>query len=373
MAKSIYSKRLAALRQRLKETSTGDCDTAWIIHPENRRYLSGFKAGDTQFTESSGSLLINNARSLLVTDSRYVLEAEKEAADFEVQILKKGLADDLPGLIQGMGVKKLGFEENYLTWGLYESFSEKLKGFSPGIDLVPLNGLVEDMREVKDKEEIKAIGDAANLISEILNEIIAKLKPGMTEKEVAWEIEILARHGGAESLSFPPIVASGPNSALPHAVPTDRKLVRNEPVIIDAGVRLNSYCSDITRTVFLGEPGADFRNIYRTVRQAQVSALKEVRPLVDSTHLDRVAREIISAAGFGENFGHGLGHGVGLAVHERPKVGPRDPVKLQKGSVFTVEPGIYIPDKGGVRLEEMVLIEDEGPRILTKNDHIYDL
>ncbi|HIJ58307.1 MAG TPA: M24 family metallopeptidase [Deltaproteobacteria bacterium] len=373
MEKSIYSKRLAALRQRLKETSPEDCDTAWIIHPENRRYLSGFKAGDTQFTESSGSLLINNARSLLVTDSRYVLEAEREAVDFEVQILKKGLADDLPGLIQGMGVTNLGFEENYLTWGLYESFSEKLNCLSPEINLVPLNGLVENMREVKGEEEIEAIEDAAALISEILNEIIAKLKPGMTEKEVAWEIEILARHGGAETLSFPPIVASGPNSALPHVVPTDRKLERKEPVIIDAGVRLNGYCSDITRTVFLGEPEADFRNIYRTVRQAQVSALKEVRPLMDSTHLDTVARKIINGAGFGENFGHGLGHGVGLAVHERPKVGPRDPVKLQKGTVFTVEPGIYIPGKGGVRLEEMVLIEDEGPRILTKNAHIYDL
>ena len=373
MKKSLYSKRLAALRQRLEENSTGDCDAAWVIHPDNRRYLSGFKAGDTQFTESSGSLLINNARSLLVTDSRYVLEAEKEAIDFEVQILKKGLVDDLPGLIQGMGVKKLGFEENYLTWGLYERFTEKLKGLSSEINLVPLSGLVENMREVKDEDEIEAIEDAADLISEILNEIIAKLKPGMTEKEVAWEIEILARQGGAESLAFPPIVASGPNSALPHAVPTDRKLVKNEPVIIDAGVRLNGYCSDITRTVFLGEPGAKFRNIYKTVRQAQVSALKEVQPLTDSTHLDRAAREVINEAGFGDNFGHGLGHGVGLAVHERPKVGPRDPVKLQKGTVFTVEPGIYIPGKGGVRLEEMVLIEDGGPRILTKNSDLYDL
>jgi len=278
----------------------------------------------------------------------------------------------LPGLIQGMGTKTLGFEEGYLTWGLHKRFIEKLKGLSSGIDLVPLNGLIEEMREVKDNDEIKAIEDAADLISEILNEIIAKLKPGMTEKEVAWEIEALARHGGAEDLSFPSIVASGPNSALPHAVPTDRKLGRKEPVIIDAGVRLNSYCSDMTRTVFLGEPGADFRDIYRTVRHAQVAALKAARPLVDSTHLDTVAREVISKAGFGENFGHGLGHGVGLAVHERPKVGPRDPVKLKKGTVFTVEPGIYIPGKGGVRLEEMVLIQDGGPRILTKNNHFYD-
>ena len=372
MEKSVYSKRLATLRQRLKETSMGNCDTVWIIRPENRRYLSGFKAEDTQFTESSGSLLINNARSLLITDSRYALEAEKEAIDFEVQVLKQGLVEDLPGLIQGMGTRKLGFEENYLTCGLHRRFNEKLKTLSPRVDFLPLNGLVEEMREVKDEEEIKAIEDAADLISEILNEIISSLKPGMTEKEVAFRIEALARDGGAEALSFPSIVASGPNSALPHAVPTDRELGRKEPIIIDAGVRLNGYCSDITRTLFLGEPGADFRAIYRTVRHAQVSALKEVRPSMDSTHLDGVAREVISAAGFGEYFGHGLGHGVGIAVHESPKVGPKNPVKLKKGAVFTVEPGIYIPGKGGVRLEEMVLIEDGGHRILTKSNHLYD-
>jgi Xaa-Pro aminopeptidase len=159
---------------------------------------------------------------------------------------------------------------------------------------------------------------------------------------------------------------------LPHAVPTDRKLRSKEPILIDIGVRLDGYCSDITRTVFLGGVEKDFRKIYRTVREAQLAAIGEIRPGVESTHPDAVARQIISEAGFGECFGHGLGHGVGLATHERPRLGPQKPVRLKKGMVVTVEPGIYVPGKGGVRLEEMVVIEDDGSRILTKNCNFYD-
>ena len=177
---------------------------------------------------------------------------------------------------------------------------------------------------------------------------------------------------GAEDVAFPPIVASGPNSALPHAVPTDRKLKRNEPVLIDTGVKLNGYCSDMTRTVFLGEASDDFREIYRTVRKAQLVALNEIRPGIESTHPDSMARQIIKDAGFGDKFGHALGHGVGLATHEVPRLGPEKPVTLEKGMVVTVEPGIYIPGTGGVRLEEMVVIEKNGPRILTRDPHFYE-
>lgn len=167
-------------------------------------------------------------------------------------------------------------------------------------------------------------------------------------------------------------MASGPNSALPHAMPTKRKLRNGEPVILDLGVRLDGYCSDMTRTIFLGKPHADFRKIYKIVRQAQLAALEEIRPGVNSNHPDSIARKVISDAGFGEYFGHGLGHGVGLATHEEPRLGPLKPVKLKKGMVVTVEPGIYIPGKGGIRLEEMVAIEADGPRILTKNSYFYD-
>jgi Xaa-Pro aminopeptidase len=372
MKKNIYLNRLTALRRRMTSAAPTPPDAAWIIQPENRRYLSGFKAEDTHFPESSGSLLISDSRSLLITDSRYTLEADQEAVDFEVKTLKLDLADGMPAWVQDMGARTLGFEQDYVTWGLHRKLHKRLRAISPGVDMVPLNGLVEEMREVKEPEEIRALEAAADLISDVLNEIVRRLRPGMTEKEAAWEIEGLARETGAEGLSFPPIVASGPNSALPHAVPTDRRLQTGEPVILDLGARLNGYCSDMTRTIFLGEPAPEFRTIYRTVRRAQLAALKEVHPLVESTHLDAQARNLIREAGFGDYFGHGLGHGVGLAVHERPRVGPRNPVKLQKGTVFTIEPGIYVPGKGGVRLEEMVLIEDAGPRILTRNNLFYD-
>ncbi|HDZ90820.1 MAG: aminopeptidase P family protein [Deltaproteobacteria bacterium] len=372
MEKSIYSRRLDLLRDRLQETDGEPCDTVWVIRPENRRYLSGFRAQDLQFTELSGSLLINKTRSLLVTDSRYLVQAEEEAVDFQVQVLKKDLAEELAQLIDGLGTKRLGFEAGYLTWGLHAKLKEQLSALSPAVDLVPLNGLIEEMREIKDGEELSSIRGAADLISGIFRELIPSLRPGMREKEVAWEIEALARDGGAEALSFPSIVASGPNSAMPHAVPTDRRIGPREPVIIDAGVRLEGYCSDMTRTVFLEGPDEEFRKIYKTVRHAQVSALKEVRPMVESTRLDSAARLVIEEAGFGERFGHGLGHGVGLAVHEGPKVGPRNPVNLREGMVFTVEPGIYIPGRGGVRLEEMVLVTDRGPEVLTGNRYLHE-
>jgi len=369
MNKSAFSKRVAALRERLKKLP---CDTAWIIQPENRRYLSGFKAEDNQLTELSGSLLINKTQAVLVTDSRYSLEAEKEVIDFEVHTIKQGLIEGFPEMLKRMGTEKLGFEEDHLTWGLHRQLTEALGALSPPVSLKPLKGLVEEMREIKDNLEVKALEASADVMSEILDTVIRGLKPGLTEREVAWQIEALAREAGAESLAFPTIVASGPNSALPHAVPTDRTLKTKEPIILDVGVRLDTYRSDMTRTVFLGEPEPALKNIYMTVRQAQLAALKEVRPGVDSCHPDAIARQIINDAGFGEYFGHGLGHGVGLATHERPRLAPQKPVKLKKGMVVTVEPGIYIPGKGGVRLEEMVVIEADGPRILTKNNHFYD-
>ena len=225
---------------------------------------------------------------------------------------------------------------------------------------------------IKDAFEINALQTAANIISEIIDHVILNLKPGMTEKQVAWQVENLAREAGADGLSFPVIVASGPNSALPHAVPTQRAIEPGEPVLLDAGVRLNGYCSDMTRTVFLGEPDPYFKKIYQTVRQAQLAALQEIRSGVTSTDVDTAARELIGEAGFGQYFGHGLGHGVGLAIHERPSLGPRKPVVLKTGNVFTVEPGIYIPGKGGVRLEEMIVLEESGARVLTLNNHFYD-
>jgi Xaa-Pro aminopeptidase len=369
MKRSAFRERVRALREKLADTVP---DTVWITQPENRRYLSRFKATDTQLTESSGSLLITETDALLVTDSRYATEAKKEAVDFEVITYQKGLVESLPGILGRLGTITLGFEEDSVTWGLHRELSKKLKKLSPRIRLTPLKGLVSGMREVKEKDEIKAIATSADLMCQILAEVIGSLEPGRTEKEVAWQIEGLTREGGAEDLAFPPIVASGPNGALPHAVPTERKLRTKEPIILDVGVRVDGYCCDMTRTIFLGTPGAKFRKIYRTVREAQLCALRDVRPGTETTLPDSTARQVIGDAGFGEYFGHALGHGVGLATHEGPRLGPQKPVELKRGMVVTIEPGIYIPGKGGVRLEEMVAVEKNGPRILTSDGHFYD-
>lgn len=369
MNRSRFRERVAALRQRLTEMPQ---DAVWIVQPENRNYLSGFQAEDAQFTESSGSLLISGTQSILITDSRYTTEAQAESVDFLVKTLQGGFEDGFSKVVREMASRTLGFEEDYVTVGLHRRITDKLQEKSPPIRLEPLSGFVEEMRLVKDPDEVWAMEVSAELISNVLEEVIRGMRPGMTEKEVAWEIQGLAREGGAEGLAFPSIVASGPNGALPHAVPTDRRLKQGEPVILDVGVRVDGYCSDMTRTVFLGEPDPEFRKIYGIVRAAQQKAIGEIRPGVMSDQPDAVAREVIEKAGFGDYFGHALGHGVGLATHEAPRLSPVKPTELKKGMVVTVEPGIYLPGKGGVRLEEMVLLEPQGIRILTTNRHFYD-
>jgi Xaa-Pro aminopeptidase len=369
METPVFKDRISRLRERMR---TEGVDGIWIIQPENRRYVSGFQATDLQLIESSGSLLINARRTLILTDSRYTEEASREAAGFEVKTIQNGIVEGLPGILPDLKIRRLGFEKDYITWGLYQELEKKLRGFSSPVDLVPLDGIVEEMREVKDEAEIAALQASAALISAVMGHVIDSLEPGLSERAIAWKVEELAREGGAEDLAFPSIVASGPNSALPHAVPTERRLAEGEPVTLDLGVKLNGYCSDMTRTVFLGDPDPSFKTIYRTVREAQTAAIREVRAGLETTFVDGIARDLIKEAGFGEYFGHGLGHGVGLATHEGPRLGPRKPAILREGMVVTVEPGIYVPGKGGVRLEQMVLLTAGGARILTGHSHFYD-
>ncbi len=366
---SPFHPRILGLREKLDRLPL---DTLWVLQPENRRYLSGFKALDGQLTESSGSLLITKDALILVTDSRYTTEAENEAVDFDVITLKKGFAESFPRIVSKLGTRVLGFDENHLTWGVHRDLARKFRKLSPPVRLAPVKGLVEGMREIKDQDEIHSMTAAADLMSEILTTVIKKLRPGKTEKEIAWKIEAMSREGGADGLAFPSIVASGPNSALPHAVPTDRKIRTKEPITFDVGVKIDGYSCDMTRTVFLDGATPKFKKIYKIVREAQLAALKQIRPGVKSTVPDSIARQVIRDAGFGDYFGHSLGHGVGLATHEGPRLGPEKPVELKEGMVVTDEPGIYIPGLGGVRLEEMVLIQKDGPRVLTKDDHFYD-
>jgi Xaa-Pro aminopeptidase len=372
MKSTAYKKRISDLRNRLTSTRRTPFDTAWIIQPENRRYLSGFEADDTQFTESSGSLFITRAHCLLVTDSRYTTEAETEASGFDIYTVEKGLVQDLPRVMGQLENGVMGFEPGYVTWGLHREVSEKLRESAIPVTLEPMDDMVEEMRVIKGREELEAVEASARMISEILDRLIPTLEPGHREADVAWTIRNMAREAGADDLSFPSIVASGPNGALPHAVPTERRLQSGEPIVLDVGVKLKGYCSDMTRTVFLGEPLSEFRKIYKTVREAQLAAIAEIRPGIESTHPDAVARGMIADAGYGAYFGHSLGHGVGLATHEQPRLGPQKPVELKQGMVVTVEPGIYLPGKGGVRLEEMVVVEEDGARLLTTNKDFYE-
>ena len=368
MRKMPYERRINEFRRRL---SRAEIDTAWIVQPENRRYLSGFMAPDAQLTESSGSLLISKDKAFLVTDSRFTTMAENEAEGFDIHTFTTGLVEDLAELLEGLGTRALGFEENHVTWGLHRELEGRFKECSLRIELVALNGIVEDMRKIKDDQELRDLKASADLMVGVLEGVVKEMLPGMTEREVAWRIEGLAHERGADEMAFPSIVASGPNGALPHAVPTDRKLRTGEPIVIDVGAKLHGYCSDMTRTVFLGDPADEFKIIYDTVRRAQLAALTEIEPGKPSTDPDQKARDLIKDAGYGDYFVHGLGHGVGLATHEPPRLGPRNPVELEKGMVVTVEPGIYIPGKGGVRLEQMVVIEEKGPRILTGDSLFY--
>lgn len=365
----LFPERIQAL---WRQAAAAGCDAVWIIRPENRRYLAGFTAEDHQFTELSASLLIGREKHLLITDSRYTLAAQAEAPGFEVVTTTRGLAEELPQILAGHGFSAVGFEAEYLTWGLHDDLNATLGRLNTPTRLVPLKNTVEALRLLKDQQEAEHLAASAAMISAILDEVIRDLAPGRTEKAVAWQVENLAREAGADGLAFPSIVASGPNSALPHAVPGERRLQAGEPITLDVGVRLAGYCSDITRTVFLGEPADRFKKIYRTVREAQRAALEVIRPGLMSDAADRAARDVIAAAGYGACFGHALGHGVGLATHEAPRLSPLKPLELKAGMVVTVEPGIYIAGAGGVRLEETILITPGGVRILTIAGALYE-
>lgn len=347
-------------------------DALLVTQPDNRRYLSGFKASDMNIAESSGALLIPRCgQPILMTDFRYQFEAKVEAIDFEVLIYKRGMLDLLKDVLSERNIKRLAFESHYFlhkTAGKLAEMTEKL-----GAESVPTTGLVERLRLCKSSAEISKIRAAVLLNEQVFKEIFEELEPGMTERQVAIKIETLMREKGADGPSFETIVAAGSNGAKPHAVPGDRLLQGGEPIVVDMGLILDGYCSDMTRTVVLGESDAKTREIFRLVRKAQKAGIKAVRAGVTGAEVDMAARQIIEQAGFGAQFGHGLGHGVGLAVHEGPALSSRYKKKLRAGMVVTVEPGIYLPDWGGVRLENMVVVTEQGCEVLNTDTTFLDL
>ena len=234
--------------------------------------------------------------------------------------------------------------------------------------LKPIEDLVEQLRIKKAETEIETLRDALSLAETAFSQCVEKIKPGMTEKELAWIMEKGMREAGAEGLSFPTIVASGPNSALPHAIPGDRRIRVGEPLLFDWGARLDGYCSDISRTVVIGKPDDTFKKVFQAVLDAQRRAIEAIKAGVSSRVVDSIARDHIEKQGFGGKFGHGLGHGTGLAIHEAPRLSPLKDTVLEPGMVTTVEPGIYLGDWGGVRLENMVVVREDGAEVLNRLD-----
>ena len=350
------TKRLRRLRTSIGER---ELDALLISQPENLRYLSGF-------TGSSGWLLISGQNAILATDFRYVEQAKGESPGFEIVQIKQELHDWLPGLVSDLGWHRLGFEANFISYDGYHKLGEATKIKQINLQLVPTTGIVEQLRSTKAPEELGFITKAVELADAAFQEAKAIIRPGMREKEIAWEIEKILRQEGSEGIAFEIIVASGPNSALPHARPTERMIRSGEPLLIDMGARISGYCSDLSRTLFLGKADRPFREIYDIVFKAQATAIEEVESGMDASQADRLARSIIEQAGHGDEFGHGLGHGVGLAVHEFPRLGLGSSDLLADGMVFTIEPGIYLVGQGGVRIEDMVVLENGKARVLTR-------
>jgi Xaa-Pro aminopeptidase len=330
-----------------------------ISQQDNLRYLSGFTG--------SGWLLISERHAMLAVDFRYTEQAKQESQGFEITQIKQELHKWLPDLVIDLGWRKLGFEANHVSYDAYQKLGEAIRAKQSDIQLFPTTGIVEQLRSIKEAEELVFITRAVELADAALEEAKAIIRPGITEKEAAWEIERNLRQKGSEGVPFEIIVASGPNSALPHARPTEKAICADEPVLIDMGARINGYCSDLTRTLFLGRASEKLQKIYGIVRQAQAAAIDGVRSEMAASQADQLARSVIEEAGYGDAFGHGLGHGVGLAVHEFPRLGLNSSDSLADGMVFTIEPGIYLAGQGGVRIEDMVILENGKARVLTKS------
>ena len=355
--------RLSEIRSRMQEN---DLDALLVLIEENRRYLSGFTGEDHQFDESAGALLITSGNQILATDSRFEIQAANEAPLFEVVIYRNGLAKELKVLAEKLAIKRMGFESNRISVQQHALIYKELEKLPDPMALIPMEGLVEAMRVIKSREEIDKTSKALWMAEDVFRHVVKSLKPGMTEKQVAWQMEAGMRTAGADSLSFPVILAAGPNSALPHAIPTDREIRIGEPILFDWGVRLNGYCSDSSRTVILGPPDDTFLTVFNTVLEAQQKAIAAIKEGASSRSVDAVARDYIHNHGFEGKFGHGLGHGTGLAVHEAPRLSPLKETTLRSGMIVTVEPGIYLPEWGGVRIENQVVVTVDGADVPSK-------
>lgn len=345
-------------RKIAEQLETQQLDAMLLTGEANRFYASGFHSAGTD-----GVAVVTRKKSYYFTDSRYTEAAERAVQGAQLREIGggRGYTALIQEVITEHRIRRMGFEDAYMTVQEYERFRKVLS-----CELVPATNLLTQLRKVKDDEELDAIIGAQRIAEKALEKILEEIRPGVTEKEIAARLQYLMLHYGASDMSFDPIVVSGPNGSLPHGVPSEKTIQQGEFVTMDFGCIYGGYCSDMTRTVAVGYATEEMQEIYRTVLKAQLAGIRAACAGVSGQVVDGAARQVIEAAGYGRYFGHSFGHGVGVEIHESPNASPRSNEPLPVGAVISAEPGIYIPGKMGVRIEDMIVLTEDGCKNLTK-------
>ncbi|MDG5470774.1 Xaa-Pro peptidase family protein [Jeotgalibacillus sp. ET6] len=344
---------MSKVEQLRKQMLKHDLDGLMITSSYNRKYISNF-------TGSAGIAVISQEEAVFITDFRYTEQAADQAKEFTIVQHKGPIHQEVASQVEKLGIKRLGFEQDHVVFGTFKQYEEAVQ-----TQLVPVSGVIEKLRLIKTDSEIKILKEAADIADAAFKHILDFIQPGKTELEVSNELEFFMRNAGAQSSSFDIIVASGERSALPHGVASDKVIQSGEFITMDFGALHKGYVSDITRTVALGQPSDQLKEIYQVTLDAQLLAMEKIRPGLTGKEADAIARDYISSKGYGEYFGHSLGHGIGLEVHEGPGLSSRSDIELLENMVVTVEPGIYIADLGGVRIEDDTVITKNGNETLT--------
>lgn len=345
--------RVNNLREQMKSEGIS---SFLITSPYNLRYLTGF-------TGTTGLALIGLEEAFFITDFRYTEQAAKQCVGFEIVKNVGPILEVVADLVESKNIENLGFEESFVSFKQYVELEGLLE-----VDLIPVSGMVEELREIKDEEEIAIVEKACEIADKAFSHILTYIKPGMTEIQVANELDFYMRSLGASSVSFETIVASGLRSAMPHGVASEKVIEQGDMITIDFGCYYNGYVSDMTRTISLGEPSDKLREIYNVVKEAQQKVLDVAKPGMTGVELDAVARDYIASKGYSEAFGHSTGHGIGLEIHEGPNVSKLAEKAFVPGNIITNEPGIYLPGIGGVRIEDDMLVTENGIKRLTHSE-----
>ncbi|HBG22355.1 MAG: Xaa-Pro peptidase family protein [Syntrophaceticus sp.] len=347
---AIYKKRLSTLRHDLEQQHL---ESLLVSKSDNVFYLSGFSGGE-------GLLLVTQQASFLFADGRYQEQAQQEAPGCKFILYKKSFVKALTELARTEGIQSICFEQDHLTYWQWERLRESFSA-----ELVPVKGLVEKLRLLKDETEIELIREAGAITASAFRYLLGEIRPGQSEQEIAIILEYFMRSNGSGPPAFETIVASGERGALPHGTATEKKIRRGELITFDLGATYKGYAADLTRTIAVGTVSARQQEVYEIVREAQARGIRAVRAGVKAAEVDSHVRRFFAEAGYDDYFVHSLGHGVGLAVHEGPRLAQGEDLLLEKGMVVTIEPGVYIPRWGGVRIEDTVLVKENGCEILT--------